>query len=184
MKKLELKHLAPYLPYGLKSIDDCGNIMVIDWQHQSYTNSIVGLCHVLKTVNSHANSFTPILHPLSDITKEIEVDGEKFVPLVKLYELSCIQVVDVVLDYKIEIIGEEDGCFGLVVIDEDGKRDGFSLNTDSNKLQFQITFDKKNNRGSWYLNQLELINKLFEWHFDVFGLIDAGLAIDINTLNK
>lgn len=26
--------------------------------------------------------------------------------------------------------------------------------------------------------------KLFEWHFDVFGLIDAGLAININTLNK
>ena len=24
--------------------------------------------------------------------------------------------------------------------------------------------------------------KLLEWHFDVFGLIDAGLAIDINTL--
>ena len=24
---------------------------------------------------------------------------------------------------------------------------------------------------------------LFEWHFDVFGLIDKGLAIDINSLN-
>jgi hypothetical protein len=29
----------------------------------------------------------------------------------------------------------------------------------------------------------EDIVKLFEWHFDVFGLIDAGLAIDINTLD-
>jgi hypothetical protein len=28
------------------------------------------------------------------------------------------------------------------------------------------------------------ITKLFQWHFDVFGLIKAGLAIDINTLNK
>lgn len=26
------------------------------------------------------------------------------------------------------------------------------------------------------------LTKLFEWHFDVFGLIEAGLAIDINTL--
>lgn len=25
---------------------------------------------------------------------------------------------------------------------------------------------------------------LFEYHFDVFGLIDAGLAIDINTLKS
>ena len=28
----------------------------------------------------------------------------------------------------------------------------------------------------------ETIEKLFEWHFDVFGLIEKGLAIDINTL--
>ena len=26
--------------------------------------------------------------------------------------------------------------------------------------------------------------KLFEWHFDVFGLIPEGLAIDINTLES
>ena len=34
-----------------------------------------------------------------------------------------------------------------------------------------------------YTRLLE-IDYLFENHFDVFGLIDAGLAIDINTLNK
>lgn len=28
-----------------------------------------------------------------------------------------------------------------------------------------------------------VISNLFKWHFDVFGLIPAGLAIDINTLN-
>ena len=27
-----------------------------------------------------------------------------------------------------------------------------------------------------------LVSKLIEWHFDVFGLIEKGLAIDINTL--
>lgn len=30
--------------------------------------------------------------------------------------------------------------------------------------------------------QLELFEKLFEWHFDLFGLIEKGLAIDINTI--
>lgn len=29
-----------------------------------------------------------------------------------------------------------------------------------------------------------LIQKLFEWHFDVFGLIEKGLAIDINTIES
>ena len=28
-----------------------------------------------------------------------------------------------------------------------------------------------------------LIQKLLEYHFDIFGLIQSGLAIDINTLN-
>lgn len=28
------------------------------------------------------------------------------------------------------------------------------------------------------------VQKLFEWHFDVFGLIDQGLAIDINTIES
>ena len=30
----------------------------------------------------------------------------------------------------------------------------------------------------------KVISKLFEWHFDVFGLIEKGLAIDINTIKK
>ena len=29
---------------------------------------------------------------------------------------------------------------------------------------------------------LNIINKLFEWHFDVFGLLENNLAIDKNTL--
>ena len=29
-----------------------------------------------------------------------------------------------------------------------------------------------------------IVNKLIEWHFDVFGLIKKGLAIDINSLTQ
>lgn len=29
-----------------------------------------------------------------------------------------------------------------------------------------------------------VVCKLHSWHFDIYGLIDAGLAIDINTINK
>lgn len=29
-----------------------------------------------------------------------------------------------------------------------------------------------------------VIELLFEWHLDVFGLIEQGLAVDINTLNN
>lgn len=45
-----------------------------------------------------------------------------------------------------------------------------------------IVNDKKGWIGAE--KQLELFEKLFEWHFDVYGLIEAGLAIDINDINK
>jgi hypothetical protein len=69
-----------------------------------------------------------ICHPLSGLTKEIEHNGERFVP--------------------IEITGIIDWEYGY------------------EKLPY------------W------LIQKLFEWHFDVFGLIGSNLAIDINTITE
>lgn len=47
----------------------------------------------------------------------------------------------------------------------------------------EINIDTEN-----YTHQIDLsegydiMQKLFEWHFDVFGLIESGLAIDISTL--
>jgi hypothetical protein len=127
--KLELKHLAGYLPYDLKiktafgwatmqTLNDyCVNI---DFENVHYYDSL------------ETTDFKPILRPLSDLTKEIEVNGEKFVP--KSW-LGCNH------------IGE---CLGL-------------------------------NIATWSFRSSV---KLHEWHFDLYGLIDAGLAIDINTLNK
>lgn len=39
-------------------------------------------------------------------------------------------------------------------------------------------------RGSkdFYMLPWWVISKLIEWHFDVFGLIEKGLAVDINTI--
>jgi hypothetical protein len=68
MNKLELKHLAPYLPYGLrikgKNLNPTTlNHDCLDW-----------------VLNRH---YKPILRPLTDLTKEIEVNGEKFVSINK-----------------------------------------------------------------------------------------------------
>lgn len=29
-----------------------------------------------------------------------------------------------------------------------------------------------------------ILERLCEWHFDIFGLIEKGLAVDLNTLHK
>lgn len=69
-KKLELKHLAGYLPFQLKAIDDFGKERIIDWECQSYTNTIVGLNHVIHSQSVQVSCFKPMLKPLSKLSNE------------------------------------------------------------------------------------------------------------------
>lgn len=126
MEKLELKHLAPYLPYGVK---------VRSRQETTYILNIFSNMRGegLESRDIYScldNQYKPILRPLSDLTKEIEHNGDRFVPSKAL------------------------SCWDL---------DGISL-IDIPHIP---------------VNLYELFLK---WHFDVFGLIDKGLAIDINSI--
>ncbi|MGV0854794.1 hypothetical protein ACTS9E_04265 [Empedobacter brevis] len=142
---LELKHISPYLPYGLKGRVDketyiqeenerIGELKTIDLADHQYHLAVY---NDLGYFLSWIDEFKPILRPLSDLMKEIEVNGEKFVPF------------DEIRSYSFEL----------------------------------------NNNKKWQKVVLEdmpysEVQKLFEWHFDVFGLIEKGLAVDINTLNQ
>ena len=115
--KLELKHLAGYLPYKVLVGDGRTPFELTEY---NFTNVFPYLTKIY-------------LRPLSDLTKEIEVNREKFVPINRMelygyYDKSCLN---------------------------------------------------PNNVKSISYNMIQF---LFEWHFDVFGLIEKGLAIDINTL--
>jgi len=113
MKKLELKHLAGYLPYGLKCNTDIGNLYLTcitnydtykAWFHYKFNSKNKFVEYNLKnnttTDNSSGKGFMlkeikPILHPLSDLTKEIVVNGEKFVPIDEMeslgwFNMNCI----------------------------------------------------------------------------------------------
>ena len=170
--KLTLKHLASYLPYGLKFVKN--DKTYYGEAHRGETgklayettrkgellgikknlNKIItrvgsfGISNQSKIVrkrfiDSHI-TFKPILRPLSDLTKEIKINGEKFVPITTI-ELEVEQWCDAYQEWMDAYI---DYPRQLKVM--------------------QAPY--------------EIIEKLFEWHFDVFGLIDEGLAIDINTL--
>lgn len=123
--KLEMKYLAGYLPYGLE----------IRYIERNETHNLE--YHNIMSICCDQNHLKPILRPLSDLTKEIEINGEKFVPHIKLGGRPNLK------DYDIDYLSK-------------------------------------------HINHMSygLIQKLIEWHFDIYGLIEAGLAIDINTLNK
>lgn len=194
--KLELKHIAPYLPYGLKIFTDYDGIQEIngmpDLFHASY------YCEKTDAGDEpHIEQIKPILRPLSDLTKEIEVNGEKFVPMIKLlylYEtnffheeelLKCIIFdIDSIISCehkKYELLRREDFIVTFKVETSNMGTLVYSFTYDPKIRRFAYR-DETNSRPLGVAFQYDLFQLLFEWHFDVFGLIEQGLAIDLNTL--
>lgn len=78
---MKIKHLASYLPYELNFIDISTN--------EKY--ELINLAARKDTIFINGVNLTRdlklILRPLSDLTKEIEVNGEKFIPYEKMYSI-------------------------------------------------------------------------------------------------
>jgi hypothetical protein len=129
--KIELEKLAPYLPYKLQIQSTLG-IKEMHYNRFENRNDLVMVLDVLKATFNEK----PILRPLSDLTKEIEVNGESFVPAVRLH-------------------------FG---------NDAIEILQGDNWVSQWLSYEE--------------CNYLISWHFDVFGLIEQGLAVDINTLSE
>ena len=133
--KLELKHIAPYLPYGLKGIEKSYKVIM----------ELHGVSQHGFTLEDgdydDLRRFKPILRPLSDLTKEIEVNGLKIIPL---NELQTVYGYEYLYTY----------------------------------------IHKNQGRFNHYAVCFGCLEYLLKWHFDVFGLVPQGLAIDINTLEK
>lgn len=125
----------------------------------------------------------PVLRPMSDLIKEIEVDGEKVIPLGLLAGLnkpcepvSFMEQFDTYIAYGEMLIGPDNlhvtqdffeidaDCFGIDC--------GFTAYKDGDR---QDTFFPVNNLGL-------IINSLYEMKFDIHGLIGYGLAVDVNSL--
>lgn len=146
---LELKHLSPYLPYGLK-----GNLINEDYDVNTLNKELYRIETGRTEKNKNFDTFVivgdeecyieyfkPILRPLSDLVLEIEHNGERFVPS--------------------DLLSKND-----------------KLKTGHTWNYYAINYENVK------LLNYEIIEKLFEWHFDVFNLIEKKLAIDINTLSK
>ena len=131
----------------------------VEYMHNG-SISRLGSYHLPLVVKSidRGDDFKLILRPMSDLTKPC-LEGGK-VPIVKLaktlYPDQCWILDDkYALDLKCNSILGFNRQYNLFEIDQ-------SANC---------------------IDQLSLLNWLFEHHFDIYNLIDIGLAIDINSLN-
>ena len=145
--KLELKHLAPYLNYGLKMIrkidfhsEDWNNFQIgtLDQLRKNLTTEdwfTIGLDINLKSYQiTDSLNCKPILRPLSDLNKPINHDNITFIPIETYVGIGDLKTIS-----KTQVVSR--------------------------------------------LHSYAAHDFLFAHHFDVFGLIDKGLALDTNTPN-
>lgn len=127
--KLELKHVAGYLPYVLKGVSKEENLGFEEVKGFSIYGKHNTVCLITNIDDIDLELFQPILRPLSDLTKEIEED---------------------------------------VVV----------YNKLSRRSQSDFAYEEPSVL-KWAYDDIQI---LLEHHFDIHGLIESGLAIDINTL--
>lgn len=177
--KLELKHLAPYLPYGLeiqrstkieeqKGTENEKDVVIL-------TPDFLDVC--IKNDHPYFDC-KPMFRNLSQLTEQIEHDGQKFIPIVELMQMCFAHVYSIRNSNGFEVLPTAEefpkyfGCKSVDYFptDEDRRDFGFSIELE----QFQFSCDG----NMLCIDQFALRNKLYEWHFDVFGLIEKGLAIE------
>ena len=164
MNKLEFKHVAPYLPYKLMVNCDFrdGDILALELEGLATDEAFLDGADWNYKENT---DFKPILKPFSDLTIEEMIVLSKLVADIHnddmddLFECSNNGRMNVKApwDLRIEFMWK-------------GK-----------SLMFAV-YDTYRYKEKRVFNQLQAYNKLYEWHYDVHGLIEQGLAIDINTL--
>lgn len=166
--KLEITHLAPYLPYGLK------------WKFdgEDFTHDIVGLditnrgVKLVSPYNDYGDceisSGKPLLLPMSSLYTEME-DGT--VPIVELAKMAATQMLT---DKGEWTLGNEYDIHGYLfrVVRNNFLLAVFYYNEKSKYFSFRT------NGVELHCPQLDLFTYLFSHHYDVYSLIPQNLALD------
>lgn len=158
--KLELKHLAPYLPYDLGILVEMS--MTETDSFPLTTENIDGVLEYQKK---------PTLRPLDDLVNEITHNGQKFVPIVELLKMQYISWQK----------NKEGTRYAEIEHGKTGTR-YFALYTNQATYSFKLykyEFMTGRNTIEYWVMQ-----KLIEWHFDVFDLIEQNLAVDFNKIQN
>ena len=158
--KITIEDLAPYLPHGLR-----GKANVTEHYQEGFkiNCNLIGIKKSIITLKCYdlsgnawrgveettLRNFKPILRPLSDLTKEIEHEGERFVPIDEFFVMF-----------------------------------GGAISLKSGHYNWKKDFVDNLLYSPYTTYSYQVFYQLIKWNFDVFGLIEKGLAIDINTLEK
>jgi len=175
---MELKHIAPYLPYKTIGISKQGTFFYLSTGCNMRGNGIED-----RDIGTWvSNGIKPILHPLSDLTKEIEHNGERFVPMEEMLRANKHEFKELPLITKCEtkIYERDNDTFCTIEYLNNDK----SVSSFSYSSQYRRFIDRNETYGKPYATpyQYDLFEMLYKWKFDIFNLIEKGEAINVNTL--
>lgn len=160
MRKLEQQDIVSYLPYKLQVLSD-------QWHEPMSLVGVQGRLAYIDCLVTDISMIRPFLHSMFDLTKETLIEGynnnEPFVPIIEL-GFVLFGYRGVLIDNKLRV-GYEN-------------RDSWYWDNGDFYMEQQ--------EADYYTNvsYRKAYNLLYQWHFDVNGLIEKGLAININTLNQ
>lgn len=159
--KLQTKDIAKYLPWGMKGIiyysDDDTEICTLGLRDDLYN-----VCSIASFLdNTYITK--PILRPISYLTQTIQFKGESVVPLIECAKLAYPNVKD--WKFRCNELKSFECETGFYF---DGK-------------DFE-TFSTHNGKVQPTYNNYALFQLLDEMLIDYTGLIERGLAVDVNSL--
>lgn len=157
--EIKIHEINSYVPYRLEASVKGKDITVRDlfleydkWNAQSSEGQSYPI-----------EQLRPKLRPMSELEFPMKHNGIEITPLIELLQFggmhySSISVV------KNRVYGKWDDNLAY------GKDEMWYLESHNG------FYKKSDGMVSFVSNQLDLFQKLFEWHFDVYGLIARGLA--------
>jgi hypothetical protein len=157
-RELKISDIVGYMPYLLKL--QCDNHIYTLNNEQpglSKVNSSVSIDWIARKSDL---VFKPIVRPPSDLYKTITHNGKEIVPIVE-----CAKIHKSQEDWKLNVRLARSASYMF----------GYGHNG------FYVAYGSM--RGEVF-NQYQLFDYLNELKIDYRGLIDAGLAIDCNTLEN
>ena len=171
--ELTIEHLSAYLPYKLQCVAS-GKLYGIDILKKEMD------CYMLMNLINNDTTYKPVLRSISELTKEIEHNGEKFVPMIELLKIEMDLHFKNCSDFNIEY----NVMFSWVKYNFNFEQ--YALFYDNSFISFKGANYNNGSILGYYptLNQYSLIQKLLSWHFDIYRLIETGLAINYNEINK
>jgi hypothetical protein len=171
METLKLEHLSAYLPYGLKVMyypeDDNGKLIQEDWHLKpkeiySFNQLEIMKQNILLWLNAKSakfatTSYMPILYPLSSLTETIWYEGKEINPSEFIKDWYNEKYAGSIDDLEYYALENEFALFGAVHETLQSEAEIIAMPYQAYQL-------------------------LFKMKIDIFGLIEKGLALDVNNL--